>query len=250
MIQDIWMVRGWDHVQSLRDACPLETRPQCWARILVKRLKHLGSPSWAVFLPPRKSQSPSDPSDFSFALKHSALSPRGLFMSPPSAVCPSSFLSLVIYWPNHETRGILVPRPGIKPEPRYSGSGEHQGGPSALLHSLPRASAGLLRPVFSAWNFSGCASWVYQVFIVWLLHVHMGELSRLGREKKRYCLTRPEVPRPALARSHPEGPSWGRTDRRSLTRRCPWSSACYGKASRSSPPHGWCPVCLLPAFSH
>ena len=96
MIQDTWMVRGWDHVQSLRDACPLETRPQCWACILVKWLKHLGSPSWAVFLPPRKSQSPSDPSDFSFALKHPALFSLR-FIYEPSQCCLPFFFSFFSY---------------------------------------------------------------------------------------------------------------------------------------------------------
>ena len=148
---------AWEgHGQSLRHACPLETRPQWWACILAKWLKHSGNPSWEVFLPPRKSPSPPDPSDFSFALKHSALFSPSFIYEPSQCCLPFFFfffLSLVIYWPNHETRGILVPRPGIKPVPptvevRSLNHCSTREVPLPFLTPSPRLPSGLLQASF------------------------------------------------------------------------------------------------------
>lgn len=109
---------AWEgHVQSLRHACPLETRPQWWARMLAKWLKHSGSPSWEVFLPPRKSPSPPDPSDFSFALKHSLLPELYLWTLPVlSALLFFSFFSYLLAKP-WDMRDLSSPTQGSNPYP-------------------------------------------------------------------------------------------------------------------------------------
>ena len=156
IIQDIWMMHGRDMGKASDTPVPWKPGLSGEHAYWQSGLNIQGTPVGRFSYHPESHHLHQTPRTFPLLWNTPLSSPRALFMNPPSAVCPSFFfffLSLVIYWPNHETRGILVPRPGIKPVPptvevRSLNHCSTREVPLPFLTPSPRLPSGLLQASF------------------------------------------------------------------------------------------------------